>query len=154
MSRPSHRLQYMQTYVFYNQITQPVSINEPTMHLNINSSWICFLRGPEDNLVKVKKMSPWQYTIFIVYKIKCSVIDWQVVFICYNTLGWKAITKKKLRYNAVLNSRYCPACRGIVVSTSATSNSRSRLLGLLWHRELCCENLKFSILLYIPWYIN
>jgi len=27
-------------------------------------------------------MSPWQYTIFIVYKIRCCVIDWQVIFMC------------------------------------------------------------------------
>ena len=29
---------------------------------------------------KGRNMSPWQYTIFIVYKIKCCVIDRQVVF--------------------------------------------------------------------------
>ena len=31
---------------------------------------------------KGRNMSPWQYTIFIVYKIKCCVIDWHVLFIC------------------------------------------------------------------------
>ena len=36
-------------------------------------------------------MSPWQYTIFIVYKIKCCLIDWHFVFICYNTSGWKTL---------------------------------------------------------------
>ena len=36
-------------------------------------------------------MSPWQYTNFIVYKMKCCVIDWHVVFICYNTWGWKTL---------------------------------------------------------------
>jgi len=35
-------------------------------------------------------MWPW-HTIFIVYKIKCCVIDWHVVFICYDTSGWKTL---------------------------------------------------------------
>jgi len=30
---------------------------------------------------KGRNMSPWQYAIFIVYKIKCCVMDWHVVFI-------------------------------------------------------------------------
>ena len=30
---------------------------------------------------KGRNISPWQYTIFNVYKIKCCVIDWHVVFI-------------------------------------------------------------------------
>jgi len=42
---------------------------------------------------KGRNMSPWQYTIFIAYKIKCCVIDWHVVFICYNTSGWKTSNK-------------------------------------------------------------
>ena len=49
------------------------------------------------NLQKLYKRyneKPWQYTICIVYKIKCSVIDWHVVFICYNTLGCKTLKKK------------------------------------------------------------
>ena len=29
-----------------------------------------------------------KYTIFFI-GIKCCVIDWRVVFICYNTSGWK-----------------------------------------------------------------
>ena len=33
-------------------------------------------------------MSPWQYTIFIVYKIKCCVIDWHVVFIFKSRSGY------------------------------------------------------------------
>ena len=103
---------------------------------------------------KGRNMSPWQYTIFIVYKIKCSVIDWQVVFVCYNTSGWKTIKKKRLRYNAILNSRYCTACRRIVVSTFATLSSRSRFLGLLRNQEHLCENLRSCILLYIPWFVN
>ena len=46
-------------------------------------------------------MSPWQYTIFTVYKIKCCVIDWHVVFICYNTSGWRALS---VQYNLVHSS--------------------------------------------------
>jgi len=42
---------------------------------------------------KGQNMSSWQYTIFILYKIKCCVIDWHVVFICYNTLGSKTLQK-------------------------------------------------------------
>jgi len=50
-------------------------------------------------------MSPWQYTIFIVYKIKCCVVDWHVVFICYNTLGWKTL---KLKLNLLWgDSSHC-----------------------------------------------
>jgi len=56
--RPSHILQYIQTYVFHNHITQSVSIWDPTMHLNIDSSWICFLREPEDDLIKVETCRP------------------------------------------------------------------------------------------------
>jgi len=54
MLRTSHRLQRIQTYVFYNHTTQSVSVWDPTMHWNINSSWIVFLRGPEDDLMKVE----------------------------------------------------------------------------------------------------
>jgi len=35
---------------------------------------------------KGRNMSPWQYTIFIVYKIKCCVIDWHVVLLYDITL--------------------------------------------------------------------
>jgi len=38
---------------------------------------------------KGRNMSPRQYTIFIVYKIMCCVIDWHVIFILYNTLNRK-----------------------------------------------------------------
>jgi len=40
---------------------------------------------------KGRNMSPWQYTIFIVYKTKCCVIDWHILFICYNNPGWKTL---------------------------------------------------------------
>ena len=40
---------------------------------------------------KGRNMSPWQNIICIVCKIKCFVIDWHVVFICYNISGWKTV---------------------------------------------------------------
>ena len=66
MLRPSHRLQHIQTYVFYNHITQSESIWDPTLHWNINSSWICFLRGPEDGLIEVKTCCP-DNILFLLY---------------------------------------------------------------------------------------
>ena len=39
---------------------------DPTMHWNIDSYWIYFLRGPEDDLMKVETCRP-DNTIFIVY---------------------------------------------------------------------------------------
>ena len=41
----------------------------------MNTSWICFLGGPQDDLIKFETCRPDKYTIFIVYKIKCCVID-------------------------------------------------------------------------------
>ena len=58
-----------------------VSIWDLTMQWNINKSWICLLGGPEDHLIRSKHVALTKYDIFIVYKIKCSVIDWRVVFI-------------------------------------------------------------------------
>ena len=57
-------------------------------------------------------MSPWQYTIFIVYKIKFCVIDWHVVFLCYNTSGWKKIKHShliqfELNYNLDNSMNFC-----------------------------------------------
>jgi hypothetical protein len=67
------------------------------MPWNIDSSWICFPRGPEG-----RNMSPWQYTIFTVYKIKCA-IDWHLVFIypeksnrrCCAPYGYKNVVWQK-----------------------------------------------------------
>ena len=39
-------------------ITHTVSIWDPTMHWDINISWICFPRGPEDDLIKVEICRP------------------------------------------------------------------------------------------------
>jgi len=40
--------------VFRNHISQSVSILDPTMHSEIDSSWICLTRGLEDDLIKVE----------------------------------------------------------------------------------------------------
>ena len=66
MMRPPHRFQYIQTYVFHIHMTQSVSILDPTMHLNIDSSWICFPRGPEDDLIKVQTFRP-DNILFLLY---------------------------------------------------------------------------------------
>ena len=75
----------------------------PTMHWNINAqrAW----RWPN----KGRNMSPWQYIIFIVYKIKCCVIDWRFVFTCYNTSGWKTLKRilafqYRVRWRAFVNT--------------------------------------------------
>ena len=47
-------------------ITQSVIIWDPTMHRNIGSSWICFLRGSEDDLIKVDTCRP-DNIIFLLY---------------------------------------------------------------------------------------
>ena len=67
LSRLSHTLQHIQTYAFYYHISQSVSIWDPTVHWNIDNSWIYFPRESEDDLTKGRNMSPWQYTIFIVF---------------------------------------------------------------------------------------
>ena len=68
-------------------------IVESQMHWNIDSSLDLFSQRAWGWPNKGRNMSPWQYTVFIVYKIKCCVIGWHVVFICYNTSGWKALNK-------------------------------------------------------------
>ena len=50
---------------------------------------------------KGRNTSPWQYTIFIVYKTKWCVIDWHVVFICYNKPGWETLNF------SLLLTQYC-----------------------------------------------
>ena len=66
MLRRPHRFQYLQTYVFHIHITQSVSIWDPTVHRNIGSSWICFPRGPEDDLIKVETCWP-DNVLFLLY---------------------------------------------------------------------------------------
>jgi len=51
-------------------------------------------------------------------------------------------------------SKYRPARRRIVVSSSATSSSRSRLLGLLKFQKYRCKNHKSRILLYVTCFVN
>ena len=54
------------------------------------SSWICFHRGPEDDLIKVETCRP-NNILFLLHTKQCCVIDWHVVFICYDTSGWKTL---------------------------------------------------------------
>ena len=77
-------------YLYFNALWDPKCVWDPTMHWNrylldlfSQRAW----RWPN----KGRNMSPWQYTIFIEYKVKCCVIDWHVVFVCYNTSGWKTL---------------------------------------------------------------
>jgi len=58
MLRLPHRFQYIQPYVFQIHITQSVSTWDATMHLDIDSSWNYFPRGPEDDLIKVETRRP------------------------------------------------------------------------------------------------
>ena len=66
MARPSHRFQWTQTYMFHIHITQSLSVWDPTMHWNIDSSCTCFPRGPEDDLIKVETCRP-DNTLFLLY---------------------------------------------------------------------------------------
>ena len=66
MPKLSHRLQYIKTYVFYIPVTQSVGIWDPTMHWNVDSSWICFLRGPEDDPINVETCRP-DNILFLLY---------------------------------------------------------------------------------------
>jgi len=62
------------------------------MQWNTDSSWISFPRGPEDDLIKVETCRP-HNILFLLYRMKCCVIDWHVVFICYNTSGGETLNK-------------------------------------------------------------
>jgi hypothetical protein len=55
---------------------------------SIDSSWICFPRGPEDELIKAETCRPDNilFLLYIyIYIITCYVIDWHVVFNPLNT---------------------------------------------------------------------
>ena len=93
--RPSHSAR------FYH----PQSINNTTLYFIYNKNSLLsrrhvptFIRSSSGPLRasrwpnKGQNMSLWQYTIFVLYKIKCCVIDWYVVFICYNTWWWALLT--------------------------------------------------------------
>jgi len=62
---------------------------------NIDSSWICFLRRPEDDLIKVETCRT-DSTLFLLY-IKQSVVLLTGTFVL--TSGWK--TLKKLVRHAI-----------------------------------------------------
>jgi len=46
------------SYLYFNALWDHKRIWDPTMHWNIDSSWICFPRGPEDGLIKVEICRP------------------------------------------------------------------------------------------------
>ena len=56
------------SYLYFSALWDPksVSIWDPTMHRNIDSSWICFPRGPEDDLIKVETCRPGNI-LFLLY---------------------------------------------------------------------------------------
>ena len=63
--------------VFNIHITQSASIWNPTIHWDMGRSWICFPRGPEDDLIKAETCRP-DNIYFYSLQIKCCVIDWHV----------------------------------------------------------------------------
>jgi len=60
------------------------------MYSNINSSWICFLRGPEDDLIKIETCRP-DDTLFLLY-IK------QIVVLLTDTLYLYVLTLRDGKY--------------------------------------------------------
>ena len=46
-----------QSYLYFNASWDPKRL-KIVLHLNIDSSWICFSRGPEDDLIKVEACRP------------------------------------------------------------------------------------------------
>jgi len=86
---------------------------------------------------KVRKISPWQYTIFIVYKIMCCVIDWDVVFIClYHTteaLVQSQASTCEAHVRFVLDRFFSAFCR---FSLSVSLHHRSIPMSPIYHRRL------------------
>ena len=62
---PPHRFQLIQICVFHINITKSLSIWDPTRLWNLDSSWICFTRGPEDDPIKVETCRP-NNTLFLL----------------------------------------------------------------------------------------
>jgi len=62
------------SYLHFNALWDPkcLQIWDPTMHWNIDSSWICFLREPEEDLIKVETCRP-DNMLFLLYinKVLC-----------------------------------------------------------------------------------
>ena len=82
-------------YFIYNKtsILLAARIWDPAMNWNIvlgsvsQRAW----RWPSEG----RNMSPWQYTIFIVYKINCCVIDWHV---CIYEMQCVTLSQLTFRY--------------------------------------------------------
>ena len=78
----------IKSYLYFNALWDPKclqmcvshSYNTICKHLESHNALRAW-RWPN----KSRNISLWQYIIFIVYKIKCCITDWHVVFICYNT---------------------------------------------------------------------
>ena len=62
---------------------------------------------------KGRNMSPWQYTIFIVYKIKCCVIDWHFVFIHLIMFGEEYLSR-----SVVIKIQFPPTFYHILLNTN------------------------------------
>ena len=71
------------------------------MHWNIDSSWICFLSGPEDDLIKVEKCRP--DDILILLYIEQNIVLLTDTLYLYNTSGWK-ILKKDVQADARMDT--------------------------------------------------
>jgi len=77
-------------------------------------------------------MSPWQYTIFIVYQIKCRVIDWHVVFICRDQrqtrkrrVTWRDVTRRDVTWRISEPSASRNLCTDRPSSVTLFSGARS-----------------------------
>ena len=90
-------LKHIQAYVLYETVTKTCKHLGSHNAGKLNSSWICLLGGPEDDLLG-RNMSSWQIYCFIYNK--CCVNDWCVVFVrmfllrmCVYSYKWTRITE-------------------------------------------------------------
>ena len=123
---PPHIFQYIQTYVFDIHITLSVSIWDSTIHWNINSSWIYFLRGPEDDPIKVETCLP-DSIIFLLY-IKFCVIFFNLI---YYTASIYKVYKDKLQ-NCSCNQFHYIGTYKQVEKNSMTKNRGGNNGGEKW----------------------
>ena len=69
VSEAGHTLVCLTEYLmggFGKGVSMPINIWDPTTQWNIDSSWICFPRGSEDDLIKVETCRP-DNTLFLLY---------------------------------------------------------------------------------------
>jgi len=84
---------------------------DPTMHWNIDSFWICFPKGPEDDLINVETCRP--HNILLLLYIKQSVV------LLTDTLYFYVITlrdgkhKKKIIRKDVWSVFFCSLCPAV-----------------------------------------